>query len=139
MKEKLIWVHEDTLSLSHPVFADIEQANAIFIWDESYWKKSDISLKRLVFIYESLCEMPIQIIKGDMLTVLRDRQESVIQVGATNNPLIKNVIDKLALDKRVIEVKSKAFVVLKSNKEYRRFFQYWKEAEKTIYTDPLTD
>jgi hypothetical protein len=139
MTKQLIWVHEDTLSLCHPVFADIDHANAIFIWDESYWKKTDIGLKRLIFIYETLCDLPVQIIKGDMLTVLRDRQESEIRVGVTNNPFIKEVIAKLALDKQVVSVENKAFVTLKSNKDFRRFFQYWKEAEKTIYSDRLVD
>ena len=54
-----IWLHEDMLSTAHPVFEQADFKNekplSFFIWDQEYFKAQNYSLKRLVFLYETLC------------------------------------------------------------------------------------
>ena len=55
MRNSLIWIHEDALRITHPVFKLAPNGTeALFVWDNPYFQKLDYSLKRLVFIYESL-------------------------------------------------------------------------------------
>jgi len=49
----LIWVHEDAITLDHPVSqAAGPHAQAIFIWDTEEHDRRNYSAKRRVFIYE---------------------------------------------------------------------------------------
>ena len=68
MNDSLIWLHEDALCASHPVFSAAPSVcEAVFVWDDAYLQHAHYSLKRLVFLYETLCELPVTIIRGHTL------------------------------------------------------------------------
>lgn len=135
----LIWVHEDALSLTHPLFHQDREASAIFIWDNDYWQKMGVGLKRLVFIYETLCELPVEIIEGSIASVLSEREEQHIYVASTPNPLIHSIASEVGQRKKLIWCQPDPFVQVDSKKFYKRFFQFWNKAEKSIYIDHLKD
>ena len=134
MNAPLIWLHEEALRITHPVFKTIPNCSkAIYIWDDAYFRQANYSLKRLIFMYETLCELPIEIIRGSTLEVLRELKPSILYVPKTNNPLIEKIIDDLKSAIPVQVVEDEAFVIIKNQADFRRFFQYWNKAEKTAF------
>lgn len=136
MNAPLIWVHEEALRMTHPVFKVApERTKAIYVWDDDYFRQANYSLKRLIFIYETLCELPIDIIYGKTLDVMRELAPSILYVPATNNPLLLTIIASLETIVPVKIVEDEAFAVIKKPAEFRRFFQYWNKAEKSAFLE----
>ena len=66
----LVWLHEEALRADHPVFAAVPGAKALFCWDIDYMAAADIGLRRQIFIYESLLDLDVTIIRGAASQVL---------------------------------------------------------------------
>ena len=63
---QLVWLHEDALNAKHPVLHSTSNADLVcFVWDDEYLSAMEYGFQRLVFIYETLCEMGINVIRGD--------------------------------------------------------------------------
>lgn len=134
MKTALILLHEEALRTNHPVFLTAPpQTKSLFIWDDRYFREVNYSLKRLVFIYETLCEMPIEILQGETFTVIKDLGPEVLYVPKSNNPIICERIRSLEPLTQIELVDDERFVTLKNQNDFKRFFQYWKRAEKTAF------
>jgi len=134
MNKALIWLHEDALRMSHPIFTLApKSADVIFIWDNAYFKKMDYSLKRLVFIYESVAEMQIKMLAGDTLTILRQHQSAEIFIPGSLNIFVRDIMAVLAQSKTVITHDDDRFVKYQPHKQLKRFFQYWKKIEKFAF------
>jgi hypothetical protein len=135
MRESIIWLHDYALSINHPVFTIApDNSRILYIWDNEYLKAENYSLKRLVFIYETLCSLPIEIFHGDTRSLLRQLDIATIYIPATPNILLQKIISDLAKTKNVIVVPEEPFVVLKNNKEFTRFFSYWSQAKSSAFT-----
>ena len=131
MNPPLILLHEEALRVNHPVFSAAPSGTkAAFVWDERYFKEANYSLKRLVFIYETLCEMPIDIIRGEPVNVVKELGPSCVYVPSSNNPTICFKIRELKCVTQVEVVEDSPFVKIKKPTDFMRFFQYWKKAEK---------
>jgi hypothetical protein len=135
----LIWLHEDALRADHPVFlAAGGSAPSVFVWDEAYWRECGYSFKRLVFLYETLCELPCAIYRGPMRQTLLDliakHGALALFVPETPNPALQEVIAALAGHTSVTIVPDEPFVLLKKEPRLSRFFNYWKSAEKLAFT-----
>lgn len=134
MNTPLIWLHEEALRITHPVFkAAPEGTKAVYVWDDNYFRQANYSLKRLIFIYETLCELPVDIIHGTTLDVVRELTPSTLYIPTTNNPLIVTIIDSLKAAFPAAAVEDEAFANIKKPSEFRRFFQYWNKVEKTAF------
>ncbi len=130
----LIWLHEDALRADHPVFAAAgSDSAAFFIWDEAYLREMDYGFKRLVFIYESLAELPVTILHGDQQSCIRQlarERGGRVFVPVTPNPLLQTGIEQLQTDLEVEVVADTPFVSLASEPDLKRFFRYWNKARK---------
>ncbi len=132
MESALIWLHDEALRASHPVFRKAPGGTrAIFVWDDNYLHGLGYSLKRLIFIYETLCELPVDIIRGDTSRIISGLAPSCVFIPATNKPHIISVIDNL---KRIVKteiVSDDHFAFINEPADHTRFFRFWKHAEKT--------
>lgn len=134
MNPPLLWLHEEALSMTHPIFKTAPHGTkAVFIWDDDYFRQAHYSLKRLVFIYETLLELPIDILYGNTQSVIRECAPSALYIPATVNPSLKEIIRSLEEIACVHVVQDDPFVTLKKPMEFRRFFQYWNKAQKTAF------
>ncbi len=133
--EKLVWLHEDCLRATHNIFAQDENARAVFIWDNAYLKAMHYGLARRVFIYETLCQLPVEIYAGDMVACLRKLAEECDEIitGKTPNPTLKQIMENLRGDKKVTTIADEPFVQMDSPPELRRFFKYWNKAKKRAF------
>ena len=140
---KLIWLHEDCLRATHQLFTHAQDpahdkaANAVYIWDDAYMTKMHYGLKRRVFIYESLCELAVDIYAGDTIETLKDMQHRLgvdeIITGKTPMPALKSMMHGLRETVKVSAIADAPFVQMDSPPELRRFFKYWNKAKKNAF------
>ena len=130
----MIWLHEDALRAEHPVFTGVgPDFSAWYIWDEAYLRRMDYGYKRLLFIYETLLELPVTIVRGgflDCLPVLAARNGNVVRVPETPNPELIRTIERLSDDCDVQVIADTPFVTLSRDPDLGRFFRYWKIARE---------
>ena len=133
----LVWLHEEALRADHPVFAAVPAAKALFCWDIDYMAAADIGLRRQIFIYESLLDLDVKIIRGaasKVLPLVAQRvQATRLCVPDTPNPLIRQELSnvKAALTGITVElVSDRPFVQLATKPDLSRFFRYWNKARK---------
>jgi hypothetical protein len=132
MTQSLIWLHEEALTFNHPAFKVAPQdTKAIFVWDDKYFENLNYSLKRLVFIYETLCALPVDIIRGDTVSVITALAPSRLYVPSSNKPHIILMIEQLKLITAVDIIKEIEFAKIDDRADLKRFFKYWSLAEKT--------
>lgn len=134
MSAPLIWLHPEALRRSHPVFrAAPTGTRAVFVWDDEDLRAADYSLKRLIFIYETLCELQVEVIRGETLAVISTLAPSTLYVPETHNPRLLALVQDLATRMPLETVPEEPFALLHKAGDVRRFFQYWKKAEKTAF------
>lgn len=131
MTSCVVWLHEEALRREHPVFSEApSDARFVFTWDDDYLRQMNYSFKRLLFIYETLCGLPVEIIRGEAAAILREISPSRILVPATSKPHIAATIARLESVATVTVVEDEPFVLLDAGYDFKRFFSYWKRVEK---------
>ena len=93
-------------------------------------------LKRRVFIYESLCQLPVEIYVGDTVSALMqlaDRGQEIV-TGKSPNPALKNIMQALRETIKVSAIADDPFVQMDSPPDLRRFFKYWNKAKKHAFS-----
>lgn len=134
----IIWLHEDALRDDHPVFDAAEPgAMVCFVWDDEYLQAMDYGFKRLLFIYETLLELPLAILHGNQvacLSALAGEHNGRILVPETPNPRLQQTIATLGENGRVEVVEDRPFVTLARAPDLHRFFRYWNTARKLAMT-----
>jgi len=134
MTNSIIWLHDTALRISHPVFSAAPQdAKVIFIWDDAYFKSRGYSLKRLVFIYETLCSLSIDIILGNSLKILMELKPTELYIPLKHNAYVDEVLYKLSREMKIHLVPDEIFASIPKNCKFWRFFQYWKKVEKSAF------
>ena len=132
---ELVWLHEDALRADHPAIqAAGDTARVCFIWDEAYLQKMDYGFKRLVFIYETLCELPVSIYKGDTVASLtelvRETGADRIYLPETPNPELLDFVARLKRDFEIKIVSDTPFITISRQPDIKRFFRYWNKVKK---------
>ena len=131
MSNAVIWLHTEALRADHPVFTSApKDARAVYVWDGAAFKKAGYSLKRLVFIYETLIELPVEILAGDTTSVLAELTPDKLYVPYSPLPYVADVLGALeGIETETI--KDPPFATVPEAISYTRFFKYWNKAEKT--------
>jgi len=132
MSAPIIWVHEDALRQSHPVFSRAGVAKSYFVWDNEYFKHQNYTAKRLLFIYECLLEMDVTIIEGKTEAVLRELSEGEIHTAKTINPYFKNILKNLAVNADVHITPDELFSQIPYDTDMGRFFRFWNKGRKSM-------
>ena len=134
MTKTLIWLHDEALRVNHPVFAAAPQgAKAIYIWDETYLKQMGYSLKRLVFIYETLSELNIDIIAGETCRIIDQFAPESLYFAKSYNPALNRIIADIPGRINLHAIAEEQFVDLPDYGEFKRFFKYWNKARKNAF------
>jgi len=127
--QDVFWLHHACLRLPHGI--DTQNLRAIFIWDDELLRRQGYSLKRLVFLYETLCELPVDIIKGDAIQILASYDRAVISTWQTDDAEIIAMIAALEQrDCNISVLKQTPFIAGEKGVKLNRFFQYWNKVQK---------
>ncbi|MFV9505602.1 MAG: hypothetical protein AB4911_13685 [Oscillochloridaceae bacterium umkhey_bin13] len=138
--QPIIWVHADCLSPHSPALSAYPNAPALFVWDEELLANYQLSLKRIVFIYECLLELPVTIRRGEVATELlvfasEHAADAVITV-ASPSPRFQAISDRLAHQLPVTALPLEPFAVAKGNPDLKRFSRYWRAVEASAMRKP---
>ena len=133
MADKLLLVHDKALRSGLDVYEASESFKAVHIWDDEYYRTQRYSLKRLVFIYETLLDLPLEIIHGNTLDILNKLNVDHIVTPYSSDQALKNLFSKIEKIKTVHYLFETSFVHLDRTVEFKRFFKYWNQAKKTAF------
>jgi hypothetical protein len=129
----IIWVHGDCLSPTNPLLKAHPGAAAIFVWDEALLTEWRISLKRVVFMYECLLELPVTIRHGEVAqeVAMFAREHGATRIVTIDSPsprfrqLAKHISSLMPTGSRLEVVKLPPFVEVKGELDLKRFSRYW--------------
>ncbi|MCS6834730.1 MAG: hypothetical protein NZ750_01775 [Anaerolineae bacterium] len=134
----IIWVHGDNLNPHSAPFQTAPDAPAIFVWDDALLEEWRISLKRIVFIYECLLELPIIIRRGDVaeevVQFAREHEARRILTSESPSPrhqfLCQTIIKHMPKGSRLEVLREPAFVDGAEKVDLKRFSRYWNAVKK---------
>ena len=140
----IVWVHGDCLSPYGPALTTYPGAPAIWVWDDALIEEWRLSLKRIVFIYECLLDLPVVIRRGDVATeVLAFAHEHAadgIATASSPSPRFRAICNHLRSDLPVAVLPVEPFLTYTGRLDLRRFSRYWATAEKYAFGQkPLFD
>ena len=133
MADKLLLIHDKALRSGLDVYEASESFKAVHIWDDEYYRSQKYSLKRLVFIYETLLDLPLEIIHGNTLDILSEENSDHIVIPYSGDQVLKTLFSKIEKIKTVQYLFETSFVHLDRAVEFKRFFKYWNQAKKTAF------
>lgn len=141
MNNTIVWVHADNLSPYNPALQVNPDAPAIFVWDEQLLNDLQISLKRIVFIYECLLELPVSIYRGDVVTEVaafaRSHGANRIVTAESPSPLFRQycraISQTMPSGSRLEVVKTEPFINYDGKMDLKRFSRYWQVAKKYAF------
>ena len=139
----IVWIHGDCLSPKNPALEANEGAPAVFVFDDALLTQWRIGLKRVVFLYESLLEMPVSIRRGD---VAKEVVAFALEHGATRIVTSESVSPRFvttceAIGKnmpsgsRLEVVKVEPFVEVEGRLDLKRFWRYWQVVKHKAFGD----
>ncbi len=133
--EAITWVHDEMLS---PQWVRADQPT-LFVFDEDWIAAEQLSLKRIVFLYESALELPgIEIVKGgvvETVSAFASRHGVTrIETARSVDPRIKRQGEALG----VHWIDPEPMVEFNQLVDLKRFSRYWRKAEKQILSRRLS-
>lgn len=127
---EIVWVHGDCLRATNPALRAAPQAPAIFVWDDALLRQYQVSLKRIVFMYEALLELPVDIYRGDVVAQVRafaqHHHAERIVTSASVAPRFGALVKQLRVTHAVTIMPEPAFVDAPAHMDVRRFSRYWR-------------
>ena len=134
MSDLIVLLHEKSLRIPDVVVDRLEKdTRVIYVWDDAYYKNSGYSLKRLVFIYETLSKLPVQILRGDTIQILGSFNPKKVLIPFTADIGLTKLSQSLSRSFNVEIVRDDLFCEEDFSFETKRFFKYWKKAKKPSF------
>ena len=139
MEKPIVWLHGDCLSPKGPALQTYPNAPAIWVWDEKLLEEWQISLKRIVFIYECLLELPVTIRRGDVaaevVTFAKEHGADGVATVDSPSPRFETICDDIeaALSLEVEVLSPEPFVKYEGYIDLKRFSRYWRVAQQYVF------
>lgn len=129
----IVWVHGDCLSPANPALRAHPDTPALFVWDDALVSAYGLSLKRIVFIYECLLELPVVIRRGDvaeeLLAFAREHDADRIVTTASPSPRFQAICERLDQQLPIEVLPVAPFVTAHGALDLKRFGRYWRAVE----------
>lgn len=140
----IIWVHGDCLDPRGPALTAYPGAPALWVWDDALLEEYRISLKRIVFLYECLLELPVTIRRGDVaaevLAFAAEHQADGIVTAESPSPRFRAICEHLGKELPIAVLPVMPFLAYAGKLDLRRFSRYWATAEPYAFGQrPLFD
>lgn len=132
----VVWVHGDCLSPTNPALLAHPGAPAVFVWDDALLADYNLSLKRIVFIYECLLELPVTIRRGDVAQEVARfaHAHGAQQIATTVSPAprYRAIVGLLAGQYAVRAYQVTPFLRYAGHLDLKRFSRYWRVAQRHL-------
>lgn len=133
LKKPIIWIHGDALNPYSPAFQAFPDAPALWVWDDALLQRSQTSLKRILFLYECLLELPVVIRRGNVAAeVLRFAAEhSADGVVTMDSPSPGFRLRQRQIERTLpmLVMSDPPFAKPSKPLDLRRFARYWRHVE----------
>lgn len=139
MKKPIVWVNGDCISPKNSALQTYANAPAIWVWDDALLEEWQISLKRIVFIYECLLELPVTIRRGDVATEViafaKEHGADGVATTESPSPRFEAICDALE-DASSLEIEvwsPDPFLDYDGYIDLKRFSRYWRVAQQYVF------
>lgn len=137
MANKIVWVHGDCLSPQGPGLQAYPEASAIWVWDDTLIDECQLSLKRIVFIYECLLELPVVIRRGnvaaEVVAFAKELGTQGVVTAVSPSPRFEAICGEIRRSLPVEVLPVEPFVRYDGYIDLKRFSRYWRVAEKNVF------
>ncbi len=137
IEQVVVWVHGDALSPTQPALEEFPGVPAVYVWDDALIKQWGISLKRIVFMYECLLEMPVTIRRGDVsaqvIAFAREHGAARVITTESVSPRFEVILAQIERDLPVEVILPDALVDYDGFIDLGRFSKYWRTAQKYAF------
>lgn len=132
LSRPIVWLHGDNLSPHSPALLAAANAPALWVWDDALLARARISLKRVLFLYECLLELPVTIRRGEVAAeILRfaaEHKADGVLTNVTPAPGFAAIRRRLEQTLPVVALaEAEAFVTPPVGLDLRRFSRYWRK------------
>ncbi len=135
--DAVVWVHGDCLSPRGPALRWAPGAPAIWVWDDALVEEWRLSLKRLVFIYESLVELPVTIRRGDVAAEVAafaaEHGATRVLTAGSPSPRFRSIVEEVERAVPVEVLPVEPFLAYGGHLDLSRFAKYWRVAQRHAY------
>lgn len=134
MSQSIVWVHMDALSPTNAALVANPDMPALFVFDDQYLTARKFSLKRIVFIYECLLQLPVTIRRGDtaaqVMAFAQEHGAARIVTTESTDPRLKvtcEAIRKALPEAGILEFAAvEPFAAIDTRRlDLKRFTRYW--------------
>jgi hypothetical protein len=133
----VVWVHGDCLRPTNPALVAAPGKPALFVFDDALLDSTAVTLKRLVFLYECLLELPVTIRRGDVaaevVAFARAHGAERVLTTASPAPRFAEIREAIAAELPVVVVPEVPFLAFGGHLDLRRFGRYWRVAQRYAY------
>lgn len=131
LKKPIIWVHGDNLNQQARAFTLYPNVPAVFVFDRPTLKLYDLSLKRVMFLYESLIELPVEIHMGqtveEVLAQAQRHHADGIVTMSSEAVGFRRRVQQLRAHMTVQVLDERAIVEDDQAYDLRRFMRFWNQ------------
>ena len=137
MNPAIIWIHGDCLSPAQTALRRHPDSPAIFVWDEELLARRQIALKRILFIYECLLDLPVAIRRGqvarEIIAFAEEHNGHTVVTAGSVSPGFERICRRLRdHGLQLIIYDEEPFIDLEQEPDLRRFSRYWRAARKAL-------
>lgn len=127
---RIAWLHSDCLNAQWLRLGD----QAVYVFDDAQLEANGWGLKRIMFLYETLLELPVEIHRGPIVPTLAAlaQPHGELTTVDTPDPWLRERMEELRQTTRVDLVPAPEFVRLEGRVDLKRFSRYWSKAEKEL-------
>ena len=131
----LLWIHTDSLNPQSPMWAEHPDSSAVFVWDTDWLTRSNIALKRIVFLAECLQQMPgtIELRAGDpaveLVAAAKASGAQYVLAQRTPDPRLLAAAAAVQRELPVVWYDPPPFVESTRAFDLKRFSRYWQRAQ----------
>ncbi|MDX2159865.1 MAG: hypothetical protein SF162_00930 [bacterium] len=133
----IVWVHGDALSPTNPALEEFPGAPAVFVWDDALLRRYGTSLKRIVFMYECLLEMPVTLLRGDVAAqvIAFAQAHDAARVVTTDSPSphFESILTRIEQVYPVEVIVPDELIDDDVHLDLGSFSRYWRTAQKYAF------
>ncbi|MCA9912895.1 MAG: hypothetical protein KC496_06085, partial [Anaerolineae bacterium] len=139
MSDVIAWIHADNLNPKQPIFTEMADIPAIFVWDDELLQQWRVSFKRIVFIYECLLELPVVIRRGnvaqEVATFAQEHNAALVLTPDSPSPrhrqICRQILRKMPDRSKISVVHDDPFVAIENQDlDLKRFSRYWRQVQQ---------
>lgn len=131
--KRLFWLHDESLRLPEQA---TEDDLVVFCWHQDYFIQQGWSIKRLVFIYETLCTLPVTIYAGNPVEIFSALKQmhniNEIVVQRPFDPQLEAHIEQVSQIHTLSYDDPPCLIDDSRLKPCKRFYAYWQQIEARL-------